>query len=1068
MIYVFENYELNLRLYELRYAGKPVKLEPQVFNLLAYLIQHRNRVVPKQELFDHLWPNQFVSEATLSHRLMQARKAVGDTGRMQSIIQTVHSRGYRFIAPVEERLYEIQSPIEHSLSNPSVQPIAQRKRTTTSGLPSSKEGPSSLAPRESVSGRRQSVSAVYTVGREKELDRLHQWLHKAVNGTRQIVFVAGEAGVGKTTLLETFLTEVWDYGTLWIGRGQCIEHYGAGEAYLPVLEALSRLCREPAGEEFLAFLIHQAPTWVLQMPWLLKPVELEALQRQIVGTTRERMLRELAEAIEVLTSEKPLILVLEDLHWSDYATLDLVTLLAQRREPARFLLLGTYRPEVVKARSHPLYTVVQSLHLHHNCAELSLTLLHMKEVQTYLRSRFGSDALATTLGPLLHRRTEGNPLFLNNMVEHWVTQGWLYQQAGQWVLHTGWEKMEQEIPATLREVIIQRRALLNPTEQRLLEVASVAGMEFSAASVAAGLASDVVETEEWCEALAQREQFIQSRGVETWPDGTVATRYQFRHILYQNIGYEQVPAARRMQLHQRIGTREEAGYGTRCGEIAARLAMHFERGNDLPKAIRYYYQAAQQAIQRSGFQEAIAHLTHGLDMLRQLPDALERREQELAFQITLGSVLRVTQGYGAPEVEHAYRRAYELCQHLGDSPQLFSVLYSLYELYEYRGIFQQSREIGEQLLHLAHRQQDTKLLLGAHEALACTTFHLGTFAQVLEHTEQGLTLYDPQQHHALTALYGRDLGISCRYWSAMALWFQGYPDQAWTKNTEALTFAQKLVHPYTVAVAHNRAAFLGQFRREIHTTRQWAEVAIDLAAQHGFLYHAAMGMILRGWTLARTEQGKTGIAQIREGLVALRETGREMDRPYFLALLAEAYSHTGQIEQGLITLTEALEILPSERDFFYKAELYRLKGELLLTQEREKDKGRGQKGEKAKREKGEERRETEDEGQKTEENREQVVEALLAAPLLGRTSPAPTKEEAEVCFQEALAIARRQQAKSLELRAAVSLSRLWQQQGKHEAAQKLLSPIYHWFTEGWDTLDLQEAKALLEELASNL
>jgi DNA-binding winged helix-turn-helix (wHTH) protein len=264
MIYAFEEYELDVPRYELRYAGKLVKLEPQVFNVLAYLIDHRDRVVTKDELLEQLWPGRFVSETTLTSRLKSVRRAIGDRGRAQRLIQTVHGRGYRFIASVEERV-----AIERALDDVSV------------ALPNPVVPPS--APRTS--------RPVHAVGREAELAQLHYWLQQALRGTRQVVFVTGEAGLGKTTLVETFLQELDGYGVLWIGRGQCIEHYGAGEAYLPMLAALGGLCKESGGQALLAILARQAPTWVVHMPWLVNDAELAALQRRVMGATQERMLR---------------------------------------------------------------------------------------------------------------------------------------------------------------------------------------------------------------------------------------------------------------------------------------------------------------------------------------------------------------------------------------------------------------------------------------------------------------------------------------------------------------------------------------------------------------------------------------------------------------------------------------------------------------------------------------------------------------------------------------------------------------------------------------------------------
>jgi DNA-binding winged helix-turn-helix (wHTH) protein/predicted ATPase len=990
MIYSFDAYELDLQRYELRYAGKLVKLEPQVFNVLAYLIQHRDRVVTKQELLERLWPGRFVTEATLTSRLMVARKAIGDRGRGQRLIQTLHGRGYRFVAPVEER------PLE-----------AIRLETETRASLHVQTPPEPAL----LSTQHSALSTIAVVGRQAELEHLRGWLQKALDSTRQIVFITGEAGLGKTTVIDAFIAEARALGVQWVGRGQCLEHYGAGETYMPVLEAWGQLCRDVEAQGFVDVLARQAPTWLVQLPWLVSDATYEVLQRRGQGATRERMLREMAETIEVLTAERPLILVIDDLHWSDYATLDLVALLAQRREPARFLLLGTYRPEAVRASGHPLQGMMQGLQLHQHCQELSLSALSATEVEAYLAARLMNDALARSLSPTLHSRTEGNPLFMVNLLEHWMAHGWLCQRQGQWTLRSGWEAIAREIPATLRELVIQRQARLGPTEQRLLEVASVSGLEFSAASIAAGLGAKVVEAETWCEELTRRGEFLQACGVDSWPDGTVASRYRFRHALYQDVVYERIPAARQVQMHRRIGTREEAGYGERCGEIAARLAMHFERGHDLARAVRYHHQAAQQAMQRSGYQEAIGHLQRGLELLQRLPSSPERAPQELSIQMALGAALRATKTYGAPDVEQAYLRAHELCRQLGEPPEVFPVLYSLYELYEYLGAFQRSGKLGEEILRLAQHRQDATFFLGAYDARACTAFHLGAFAQVLDYTEPGLSIYDPQHHRALAALYGKDLGVSCQYWSAMALWFLGYSEQAQRRIGGALKLARELDHPYTVALVHNRAAFLGQFLRQSQMTRQWAEVAMVTAAEHGLARHAALAPILKGWALAMQGRGEEGVASIHQGLVAYRGLGMAMEDPYFLALMAEGYASLGLIEEGLATLAEALAALPSGRDFFYKAELYRLQGEFLA------------------------RRSGPDDGQ------------------------------VEACFQQALEIARRQQAKSLELRAAISLSRLWQRQGRLDMARQLLAELYGRFTEGFDTADLQEARALLEVLA---
>jgi len=987
MIYYFEDYQLDTGLFELRHGGQPCKLEPQVFTVLAYLIEHRDHVVTKDELLDHVWPEQFVSEVTLHHRLMAARKAIGDNGRAQRCIKTLHGRGYHFIAEVTAK----------GSSTQVVQAAPPRPFAVGFTTPM----PFTSAP-----------SPEWLVAREAELLQLHQSLSRAQQGERQVVFITGEAGMGKTTLVDAFVARVAPVTPGWVARGQCIEQVGAGEAYLPVLEALGQLGRRPDSALFLEVLRQQAPSWLAQMPALLSKMA-DDVQPQPRGRAPrpERMLRELAEAVETLTTEHLLLLILEDVHWSDAATIDWLAFVARRREPARLLILATCRLADDSVRSHPVQRVMQELQRQGQGLEVSLSDLPEDGVTTYLAQRFEGASFPDGFARVLHQRTSGNPFFIVTLVDDLVRQGTLVQQPSGWTLLEEPETVALGVPESARHLIEQQFDQLSPEELEILEAASIVGTEFAAAAVATGVDLDIEAVEVCCDTLARRGQCIRPNGVVNWPDKTISARYRFRHALYQEVLYERVAANRRIRWHRQIGERLEAGYGAQAQEIAVELAIHFVQGRDIPRAVHYLQLAGERAVQRSAYADAIAHLRHGLEQLESLPDTAERNRQALALQSTLGAALVVTQGYRSPEAERVYDRARSLCQELDDPSQLFPVLYGLYELYEYRGDFQRSRQVGDELLSVARRQQSATLLLGSHEALACTGFHLGAFTQVLDHTEQGFGLYDRQQHPDVVSLYGRDVGVSCQYWAALALWFQGYVAQAWAKNAEALDLAQALAHPYSISMALIRAAFLGQFCREPHITCQWAETAMALAAEHGFLTHAAIGTILQGWALTMQGQQDKGSQKIRQGLDAYQASGAEMDRPYFLALLAESELLSGKAEKGIAALEEAFESLRSGRDFFYQAELYRLQGWLLDVM--------------------------------SHDNRTAV----------------------ETCFQQALNVARNQQAKSLELRAATSLARLWQSQAKCQEAYDLLAPMYGWFTEGFDTADLREAKSLLETLS---
>ncbi|HEV8713986.1 MAG TPA: AAA family ATPase, partial [Candidatus Binatia bacterium] len=924
--------------------------------------------------------------------------------------------GERMVKNIAEpvRVYRVQWEPEERAGQSSAtrQPVASRQYPVVS--------------RQKVVGSGQQLTSTKwqlltrSVGRDAELAQLHTCLAKALNGERQIIFVAGEPGIGKTTLVDTFLQQITAEDDPWLGRGQCIEHYGAGEAYLPLLEALGRLGRESGGQRLIELLSQHAPTWLVQMPALLTASELEVLQRKAQGATRERMLRELAEAVERLTVERPLVLWLEDLHWCDVSTLDWLAYVARRREPARLLVVGTYRPVDVLVQGHPLRAVKQELQTRGYCAELLLDFLSEEEVAQYLAVRFPGEATGRSplhgLARVIHRRTDGNPLFMINVVNDLVAQCALGQSDSRWELQERVEEVEGRVPESLQQLIEQQIERLGPQAQHLLEVASVAGAEFSAAAVAAGMETEVDVVEEQCEGLVRQEHFLRASGTAEWLDGTVAARYGFFHALYQEVLYNRLTARRRQRLHQRLGEREEKGYGERAREIAAELAVHFERGRDYRRAIQYLQHAGENARRRSANQEAITLLTKGLTLLKTLPDTSERAQQELTLQVALGASLIATKGFAAPEVERAFTQAHELCQQVGETPQLFEILNGLYAFHFNRAEFQIARELGEQLLTLARRMQNLALLEVAHHGLGGTLSRLGELIPAREHLEQSIAFYDSRKHRLQASPYTAQYEVFSLSYLAWILWHLGHPDQALERSHEAVALAQELSRPFPLAYALGMAARFHQLRREGQAVKERAEAMIALSTEQGFPYWLALGTIWRGWALAARGQTEEGIAQIRQGLAAYQATGAEAGRPWYLALLAEAYGKVGQAEEGLNVLTEALEVVNKTGERMYEAELYRLKGMLTL-------------------------------------------QSKVSSP------KSQVEREAEEFFQKAIEIARKQQAKSLELRAVMSLSRLWQQQDKTAEARQMLAEIYGWFTEGFDTADLKEAKALLEELA---
>ena len=749
----------------------------------------------------------------------------------------------------------------------------------------------------------------------------------------------------------------------------------------------------------------------MHLPALHASQHRERLAPLASGVTPARMLRELAEALEVLTAARPLVLVLEDLHWSDRATLEWLAYVVRRRDPARLLILGTYRPVEMMVHAPSLRVMVAELGHHPQYTELVLDSLSAAATAAYLRQRCGAQPVPTGLSQLVHQRTGGNPLFLVAMVDELGRQGLLETTGAARGSQGALAALSEVIPVSLQQYIEQHIEQVSEADQTLLEAASVAGHTFSVAAVAPGVAQAPETLEARYTALARQGRFIRAAGTETWPDGTVTACYQFRHALYHEVVYARVSAGHRVRLHQQIGVCKEAGYGAQARQIAAELALHFTRGHDAWRAVAYLQYAGENALRRSAYQEAVTHLTRGLEMLTAFPETPERAQQELDVQTTLSVALIATKGWGTPEVETVQARAWALCQQIGETPQRFAVLWGLCGFYATRGALQTARALAEQLFELAQRLHDPALLCPATYMVGGICLFLGELTAARTYLEQGMALYESQRHQAYAVMHGVDLGVVCLCHAAFTLWLLGYPDQALQRSHATLALAQTLGHPYSLAFGLTWVTMLHQVRGEVTTTHERAATLIALCTEQVIPSWLGGGRVLQGWAMALCGQGEAGIAQMCQGLAAWQVTGAEIIVPYHLSLLAATHGSRGQAAKGLRVLTEARLLAERHAERWWEAELYRLTGDICLKQ------------------------------------------------------AAPDVAQAEACFRQALTIARCQQAKSLELRAAMSLSRLWQQQDKCTEARELLAPIYGWFTEGFATANLQEAKALLEELA---
>jgi predicted ATPase/DNA-binding winged helix-turn-helix (wHTH) protein/class 3 adenylate cyclase len=825
------------------------------------------------------------------------------------------------------------------------------------------------------------------VGRTQELALLAELFEHVEGGQGQVVGIVAEAGGGKSRLLYEFGQRLAGKRVTYLA-GRCLS-YGQAMPYHPIIDLLCANCGITEADSPAAIagkvrmgLQELGMDVEASAPYLLRLLGVKEGAERLVGFTPEAIKARTFETLRQMSlhgsQRRPLVCEIEDLHWCDNTSADYLAWLVESVAGAAILLLVTYRPGYRPSWLDKSYAT-----------QMALRNLAPQDSITVVRSTCQHHELPGHLEQMIIGKAEGNPFFLEELTRA--------------VLDHADVGTDVSVPETIQGVLTARIDRLPEAPKRLLQTAAVLGRE-----VSPPLLEAIWDGPRPLESLLltlTRQEFLFAR---PGPEGAV---YVFKHALTQEVAYEGLLTTRRRALHAAAGQALETLYAPRLEEAYERLAYHYARTDNVAKAVAFLTRVAEKAARHSAHVEAISHLTQALELLQTLPATPEHSQQELTLRIALGASLIATKGYAAPEVEQTYARARQLCRHLDDPHQLFPALHGLRNYYQVRAEYQTSRALGEQLLTLAQQAQDSAMLLVAHRALGTTLLLLGAAASAHMHLAQGMALYDPQRHRTSAFLYGEEAGMICFSRAAWTLWWLGYPEQGLARNDDAVILAQQSAHSFSLGFALTSAAVFHQCRREGRTARERAEAAIILATEQGFPFWRAFGLMLHGWALAHQGQAQEGLELIQQGLMSWRATGAEQLRPYFLALLADAYMAIGSPAAGLMAITEALTLVDNTGERWYEPELHRLKGELLLQQS------------------------------------------------------ADHHAEAQACFQQALDLARSLQAKSLELRAATSLARLWQQQGKCAEAYQLLAEVYGWFTEGFDTVDLQEAKALLEELA---
>lgn len=882
----FGDFVIDVEAFELSQAGEPIPVEPQVFEVLSHLVANRERVVSRQELLDAVWGTSFITDGALATRIKEARRAVGDDGRAQQVIRTVHGRGYRFVAETDE----VAVP-----TSPAVETV--RAATAPSRLP--------------VAGG----------ARSDERLRLEEEFAAAAQGTRRVIFVSGDAGIGKSTLIGAFERSLGD--EVIAGRGQCLEQRGGGEAYMPLLESLSRMARSGDGDAIVTSLRQTAPTWVAQLPWLT--TEADADTQALAGATPERMLRELAEALESVAQTQTVVLVLEDLHWADPSTIDALQMLARRPEDARLLILATIRTGDATSQDHTIHTAARDLIARGYASELPLVALGDGDFRRLIEERVPGASDSSELVSLLMDRTSGNPLFATSLLDELLAVGQLEQQDGAWSLNTAADA-PAAIPESIRQLVENQLTRLEESDHEILEAAAVLGAPVTAEAIAAIVESDADAIDRRLTSLGRGRLFLARAGLHQWPDGAVEDRYEFGHSLYREILADRISTGRRMRMHRAAGASLEERYGAEAEAYADDLARHYFLGRDAERAIPMLIVAAERALMRSAYREGRASVEAALTLLDGISSEAERDRYETTLQSMRGSAVIALEGWASPELEQSYARALELSGASGDYELIGDILYGLAAAYEYRGDFDMTQELLYE--RFPGRLESTAYQSLYHELLACSLFHQGSFQEAFEHAEAGIIGDSYEGQATLRGYYGDLPPTACRTWSALSLWFLGLVDSSVTRTDEAVAAA---TDDPTKLHVHAHATMIFQFRGELDRLREHADVVLDVSGRLGLPFHGLMVQMLKWW--ADAIDGDAGaVDRLRGGTDQYHATGIRLDLPYYLGLLGDVYRRFERFDEALEVLDEGLAMIQPQRGRMFEAELRRVRALTVLDQ----------------------------------------------------------------------------------------------------------------------------------------
>jgi DNA-binding winged helix-turn-helix (wHTH) protein/tetratricopeptide (TPR) repeat protein len=891
----FGDFQLDEGNARLRRGARSVELTPKAFAVLCTLVREAGRLVVKDALLDAVWGHRHVSESVLKTTISQLRNALADDARQPRFIETAARRGYRFIAAIE-----------------TVQPAA--------GVADTAPGPEP----DWDSAANESGLPEPLVGRGAPLAALHRSLGAALRGQRQVVLVAGEPGIGKTTLIDRFVQSLPGAQVVH-AAGQCVEHHGAGEPYMPVLEAFNMLCRADA--DLPELMRKVAPTWLVQLPWYLGDDDRRQLQREVAGATPDRMLRECGELLDRFSAQRALLLVFEDLHWSDHATVQLIDYLARRRSVARLMLIGSFRPTDIIVGEHALAGVRQELRLHRLCHELDLEAFSEFEVGELIAARLDGQHAPEPFVRALHAHTEGLPLFVVNVLDELITVQALRRCGSSWSFP---EAARLTVPRNIVGVVEKRIARLSEAQQLWLGAASAAGAEFVHAPLADALQVPADELQRCLDAAVARQQWLRCTGVTTLPDGRVAARYAFAHALYRHVLYQRQGPAQRVQWHRRIAVALRDAYGKDSVDVAAELAVHFERGEQFAAAIGQLIVVAGKALGRTAGQEALHCARHGLQLLSKVHDEGQRQAIELDLRVLEGVALSQLQVISAPEIGSAFDRARALCERVADSPAHARALHGLWWVTFARGDLDRARELAQRLLVLAQTGADASLLLAGSSAMGLTLAHRGELLDARRHLHAAIDVYVRIGDHLPPGMFVQDPGVEAMGYLAVLSWWTGEPRLARQFAHDAVALATRIRHPFSQLIAHDLTSVLHHFAGEVEPALRAAERVFELLAEHHLENFPGACTWVHGHAVAAMGDVDRGLAEMREGEQACRRVGLLIGLTGFEFTYAQACIAAGRNAEAWSAIERGLALAHAGNERALLSPLHRLRAHVSL------------------------------------------------------------------------------------------------------------------------------------------